>query len=73
MKQTGIIILALGIIITLFTGFKFITKEKVIDIDGLEVTHKKKQNIAWSPEVGISLIVVGGVVLFVRPKSSKAG
>ena len=73
MKQTGIIILALGIIITLFTGLKLVTKEKVIDIGDLEVTHKKKQNIAWSPEVGIALMVVGGVVLFVRPKTSKAG
>jgi len=69
MKQTGIIILALGII-TLFTGFKFDTKEKVIDIGGLEV--KNKHNIVWSPEVGIALIVVGGAVLFVRARGNKS-
>jgi hypothetical protein len=71
MKQTGIIILALGIIITLFTGFKFVNKEKVIDIGSFEEKHKKKHNIAWSPEVGIALIVVGGAVLLVRTRSSK--
>lgn len=64
MKITGISIMIIGLIITLFTGFSFITKEKVVDIGALEITHDKKHNMAWSPLVGLAVMVVGGFVVY---------
>lgn len=60
MKKIGIIILAIGLIITLITGFKFVTREKVVDIGELQISRNKNHSVAWSPIVGIVTMVVGG-------------
>jgi hypothetical protein len=65
MKQTGIIVLIIGLVITVFTGFNFMTREKVVDLGELEITQNKKHGISWSPIIGIVVMVVGGgMVLF---------
>lgn len=60
MKQAGIVILIIGLLITIFTGFKFITKEKVVDIGGLEITRDRNHNLAWSPLIGVAVMAIGG-------------
>ena len=64
MKTAGIIILAIGLVITVFTGFNFVTKEKVVEVGNLEITQDKNHQLAWSPLIGVAVMVVGGVVLF---------
>ncbi|MGE0637929.1 MAG: hypothetical protein AB7G44_03680 [Bacteroidia bacterium] len=68
MKNAGLIILAIGLLITLFTGFNFITKEKVVDIGKLEITADKKHSVAWSPLVGVAVMLIGGGVYFYGAK-----
>lgn len=63
MKTLGIVLLAVGLVITVFTGFNYITKEKVVDIGNLEITKDKNHNLAWSPLIGIAVMAAGGVVL----------
>jgi uncharacterized membrane protein YidH (DUF202 family) len=63
MKSIGKIIFAAGILITVFAGFKFITKEKVVDIGSIEITQNKSHLLNWSPMLGIGLMIVGFVVL----------
>ena len=63
MKNTGIALLAIGIIITIFTSVSFFTKEKVVDIGSLEITRDKKHNMAWSPFLGLAVMVIGGGLL----------
>jgi len=63
MKRAGIIILVIGILITVFTGFNYITKKKVVDIGNLEITQDKNHRLTWSPLIGVAVIVIGGVVL----------
>jgi len=70
MKNIGIGLLAIGLIITLFTGFSFFTKEKVVDIGALEITRDKKHNMAWSPFVGIAVMVIGGGLLIYGRKNN---
>ena len=60
MKSAGTIILIIGLFITGFTGFQFGTTKKVADIGSLEITHDKKHNWAWSPLLGVAMIVIGG-------------
>jgi cytochrome b subunit of formate dehydrogenase len=69
MKTAGIVLIVLGFGLTIFTGFKFFTKEKVVDIGKLEISREKPHYLAWSPVVGIILIGVGGVVLWKNSKS----
>jgi len=70
MKTTGIVLLVVGLLLTIYTSFSFFTKEKVIDIGELEVTADKKHNMNWSPIVGIVIMVVGGVITWQGSKKS---
>ena len=70
MKQTGIALIVLGIILTAFTAFTFFTREKVLDIGKVEITRSKPHYLNWSPLVGITMMSVGGVVLFLSYRKS---
>lgn len=63
MKTAGIAILAIGILFTIYTGFKFVTKEKVVDIGPVEITRDKSHWVEWSPFLGIAIIIAGGAIL----------
>ncbi len=65
MKKLGIAILVIGLIITLITGFNYVTREKVVDIAEMEITMNKNHSVAWSPIAGIIVMVIGGgMILF---------
>jgi sorbitol-specific phosphotransferase system component IIC len=68
MKRSGIIILAIGLLIAVFTGFKFITKEKVVDVGELQISRNKKHSYAWSPLIGVAVMVIGGGVILIGAK-----
>ena len=62
MKQTGIIIIVVGLLITVFAGFRFVTKKKVVDIGKLEISRDENHVLDWSPLAGIVVMLVGGGV-----------
>ena len=66
MKKTGINILIAGLLITLYSGFTYFTREKVVDFSEHEVTKDKQNTVNWQPYVGIGLMIIGGVVLVLR-------
>jgi hypothetical protein len=70
-KTAGIIILIIGLIMTLYTGFTYVTKEKVVDLGELEITKDNEHNVRWQPYLGIGMIVIGGVVLILDRKKSR--
>lgn len=71
MKKLGLIIIAIGVIITLITGFNFVTQEKVIDIGNLDISRNKTHSIVWSPLIGIGVIVIGGGILILGIRKQK--
>jgi LPXTG-motif cell wall-anchored protein len=64
MKITGISILLIGLVITIFTAFTFFTKEKVVDLGAVEITRDKPHHLNWSPLIGIAVMGIGGFVLW---------
>ncbi len=68
MKTFGIILIVIGIIMTVFTGFNVITKKEVLDIGPLEVNKEEKTPIYWSPITGLVLAGIGGLVVFAGRK-----
>lgn len=68
MKLTGITILIIGILLTVFTTFKYFTKEKVVDLGIVEITANKPHDISWSPVIGIVVMGIGGLVLWQASK-----
>lgn len=68
MKKIGLILLVLGVLLSVYSGFNFITKEKVVDIGDIQITADKNHTVVWSPILGIALIVIGGGVLLFGSK-----
>ena len=71
MKNTGIIIIIIGILLTIYTTFTFFTKEKVVDIGKLEISRDKPHNLNWSPLIGVLVVGAGGLILWRSGKRSK--
>ena len=70
MKTTGLTLLIIGFVLTVFTAAKFFTKEKVVDLGAVEITRDKPHNLSWSPLIGIMVMGIGGVVLWQASKKS---
>ncbi len=67
-KTLGIVIIVIGLVMTIYTGFNYVTREKVVDIGDIEITADKKNTVDWGPYVGIGVIVIGGVVFLAGRK-----
>jgi hypothetical protein len=67
MKNLGIVLIVIGIVMTVFTGFNVITKKKVVDLGALEITSDKKTPIFWSPIAG-GILTLAGVIIFVASR-----
>jgi hypothetical protein len=70
MKAAGAVVLIVGLLMTLYTGFTYFTKEKIVDIGELEITADKQHNVNWQPLLGIGVMVVGGALLIFGRKAS---
>jgi uncharacterized membrane protein YidH (DUF202 family) len=71
LKTAGIVLLILGLLMTLYTGFNYVTKEKVVDLGELQITKDKEHSVNWQPYLGIGVMVIGGVVLVLGRKKSQ--
>jgi mannose/fructose/N-acetylgalactosamine-specific phosphotransferase system component IIC len=66
MKTTGIMMLIIGLVLTIYTTVRFFTKEKVADLGVVEITREKPHSLSWSPLVGIAVMGVGAGLLLWR-------
>lgn len=64
-KTLGIALVVLGIIMTVYTGFNYVTTEKVVDIGPIEINAEKNHPVQWTPILGL-LIIVGGIIIIQR-------
>ena len=69
MKKAGIVLIVIGALMVIFTGFNLITKEKVVDLGPLEINKEEKTPIRWSPIVG-GVLVVAGIAMAARLAAS---
>ena len=71
MKTLGILLIVIGAIMTVFTGFILITKEEVADVGPIEINKTEKTPIYWSPVTGAILLVAGVVIVATSRKGSR--
>ena len=69
MKQLGLVIIIIGIIMIAYTGFNYITTEKVVDIGPIQIDKKENHPVQWSPIVGV-ILLVGGILVFASSKKT---
>jgi len=62
LKTIGLIIIAIGLTMSLYTGFNYVIKEKLVSIGNFQISRDKNHTASWSPYIGLGLIMVGGAV-----------
>ena len=67
LKITGIALIVIGIIMMAYTGFNFITSEKVVDLGPIKINKEVNHPVQWSPIIG-AVLLVGGIVIIARNK-----
>ena len=68
MKRTlAFILIILGVVMLVWTGFSYTKREKVIDAGPLQVSAGKKKSVNWPPYAG-AVLLLGGIVLLVSSK-----
>jgi hypothetical protein len=68
MKNLGIVLVVIGIVMMLVTGFNFVTREKVVDVGPVHISKNKNNPVQWSPIIG-GLILVAGIAVMVTNKN----
>ena len=71
MKNLGILLIVIGGIMTLFTGFNVITKKEVADVGPIEINKTEKTPIYWSPITGAIILVAGIVIMATSRRGSR--
>ena len=64
MRLVGIVLVILGVVGLAYCGVTWTTKEKVVDLGPLQVTHDKTQSLPLPPIAG-GICLIAGVVLLV--------
>ncbi len=67
-KTIGIIVIIIGLLMTLYTGFNYVTREKMMDVGDVHLSMDENHTANWSPFIGIGVMVIGGVVFLAGKK-----
>jgi hypothetical protein len=70
MRNLAIVLIVIGGIMTVFTGFNLVTKKKVADVGPIHISKTEKTPIYWSPVTGAILLVAGIIVMVTSKKGS---
>jgi hypothetical protein len=53
------IILAIGLFIILYTGLNYVTREKLVDVGGMEIITVINSKVIWDSFADIGVIIIG--------------
>lgn len=67
-KSAGLILIVLGAILLIWTGFTYTKKEKIVDLGPLQVSADKQKTVNWPPYAG-GIVLLAGVVVLVTAKN----
>lgn len=64
MRILGVLLVAAGVLIFVYQGITYKTREKVLDVGALEITKKKEHRVPLSPILG-GIVVLSGIVVLI--------
>lgn len=68
MKKTGIVILLIGFIFTIFATFKLLLAEHVTEPGNMKIAQVKIHHRIWQPLLG-AMVVIAGMGIYAVGKS----
>ena len=63
MKNLGIVLIIVGILMCVFTSFSFTKEKKIIDLGPLEINNKENKTVGWPVFAGIGVGLFGVALL----------
>lgn len=63
LRSIGITFLAIGIIMIAYTGFSYVTTDKIVDLGAIKITKQTNHPVKWTPVFGAVLLAVGVVII----------
>ena len=66
-KTIALVMIILGVVMLIWTGFTYTKKEKVIDAGPIQISADKEKSVNWPPYIG-GIILVAGVVILITSK-----
>ncbi len=70
-KTLGIGLIAIGLLMMIYTGFNYVTTEKVVDFGPLEINKQTNHPVQWSPIIG-GIFFIGGILIMALDKRKQA-
>ena len=71
MKRTlSIILIGLGILMLIWTGFSYTKKEKVVDAGPIQISADKNHSVNWPPYAG-GILLLGGIILLATSRKGE--
>lgn len=68
-KTIGIVIISVGAIMMLYTGFNYVTTEKVVDLGPIQINKEKQHSVKWPSILG-GIIIIGGIAIIALGKKT---
>lgn len=70
-KTLGILFIAAGVIMLIWTGFSYTQREKVVDAGPVHISADKHKTVTWPPYAG-GILVLAGAVMLVTGRSRRS-
>jgi uncharacterized membrane protein len=58
----GFILIVVGAVMLIWTGFSYTQREKVVDAGPVHISADREHSVSWPPYAG-GILLVGGIVL----------
>jgi uncharacterized membrane protein len=68
-RTVGIILVIIGAVMLIWTGFTYTKKEKVVDAGPIEISADRQKSVNWPPYLG-GVLLVGGIVIILTAKKT---
>jgi uncharacterized membrane protein len=66
-KSVGLVLIVLGAILLIWTGFTYTKKEKIVDAGPIQISADKEKSVNWPPYAG-GIVLLAGVVILISSK-----
>lgn len=68
-KTIGLVLIAIGVIMLIWTGFTYTKRDKIVDAGPIHISADREHEVNWSPYAG-GLLIVGGAILAAAAKKT---
>lgn len=68
MNNIAYVLVIVGIVMMAFTGFKYMTTDKIVDLGPIQIEKDRNHFVQWPPIIGLIILSVGIITLVVGNK-----